>query len=131
MPKTEKAVNYSPENVATMESVYGSANTDAERKDAVSTLAKDIGKTVNSIRAKLSKMGIYIKPKATSKNGTVTVKKDALVTIIATLTGQDESLMGSLEKSTKFALEAIIKQFDAYETLIAELEAEQDVSDET
>lgn len=119
--------NYSPENVALLETVYTSASTDEERKNAVLELSNTVGKTVNSIRSKLAKMGIYKKPTPTNKAGNVSLKKDALVTIISAVTGKDAELMGSLEKSTKFALEAVITQFDTYETIINELEAEQEV----
>ena len=128
--KTATVVNYTDENVSEMENVYKSATTDTERALAVKALASKIGKTVNSIRAKLSKMGIYIKPKPTNKAGVATIRKNTLVDIISAVTGKDAELMGSLEKSTKFALESIIGQFDLYENIIADLEAEQDVSDE-
>ena len=118
-------VNYTPENVAELDLTYTSATTDIERALAVKALAEKIGKTVNSVRAKLAKMGIYIKPKPTNKAGVTAIRKNALVDIISAVTGKDAELMGSLEKSTKFALESIIEQFDLYESIIADLESMQ------
>jgi len=106
-------VNYTPEMIETMESMYASVSldtsTDAERKEMVVSISDKLGKTVNSVRAKLSKLNVYIKPKATTKTGAVVVRKAQLVSEIATLLNVDEDLLGSLEKSTKFSLEAVIK----------------------
>lgn len=123
MSKTPVA-NYSPENVITMKSVYGSAKTDSERKEAVSSLAKEIGKTVNSIRAKLSKMGIYVKPKPVSKDGSTSVRKADLINQISKEVGENADLMGSLDNSTKFVLEKIMGRFLVLNHNISDLEAE-------
>jgi len=130
MPKADKVVNYSPEMVVEMETVYTSAKSDIDRAVAVKALSEKFGKTVNSIRAKLSKMSVYIKPAPTNKAGVTAIRKNALVDIIAAVTGKDAELMGSLEKATKFALESVIGQFDLYESIILDLEASQDITDE-
>ena len=103
------AVKYTPEMIETMTEMYTSALGDTERKEMVVSISDKLGKTVNSVRAKLSKLGVYIKPKATTKSGAVVVRKAELVTNIATLLNVDEDLLGSLEKATKFSLEAAIK----------------------
>ena len=111
MTKTA-TVNYTPEMIETMTALYtsvsGKDSTDTERKEMVVTISGEIGKTVNSVRAKLSKLNLYIKPKPTTKSGVTPVRKSALVSEIATLLDRDEDLLGSLEKSTKFALNAVI-----------------------
>ena len=111
MTAKNAVVNYTPEMIETMESMYasvsGTDNTDIERKEMVFTISDTLGKSVNSIRAKLSKLGVYIKAKPTTKSGAV-VRKAELVSNIATLLGKDEDLLGSLEKATKFSLEAVI-----------------------
>ena len=72
--------NYTNEQVAQMIKLYGEGNTDAERKDIMERLAKDMGKTVGSIRAKLVAVGHYIKlsgSKTTaSTKANVTTKSD-------------------------------------------------------
>ena len=105
MPTT---VNYTPEMIETMTEMYQSALGDTERKEMVVTISENIGKTVNSVRAKLSKLNLYIKPKPTTKSGATVVRKNDLVNEIADLLGKDADLLGSLEKSTKFALNAVI-----------------------
>ena len=121
MSKTPVA-NYSPENVIILKSVYGSAKTDTERKDAVKAISAKIGKTVNSVRAKLTKMGIYVKPKTTSKSGTVVVRKSELVKQIATELKVDPGLMVSMEGSTKFVLEKVISHMLVLNRIISDLE---------
>lgn len=73
--------NYTNEQVAQMIKLYGEGNTDAERKDIMERLAKDMGKTVGSIRAKLVAVGHYIKlngskKATTSTKANVTTKSD-------------------------------------------------------
>ena len=107
MTKTS-TVNYTPEMIETMTEMYKSALGDTERKEMVTTISETLGKSVASIRAKLSKLGVYIKPKPTTKSGSVVIRKAELVNNIADLLGKDADLLGSLEKATKFSLEAVI-----------------------
>ena len=53
--------NYTNEQVARMIKLYGEGNSDAERRAIIEKLAKEMGKTVGSIRAKLVAVGHYIK----------------------------------------------------------------------
>ena len=62
-----KAVNYTPEAVERMVEVYTSAESDAERKSAVESLAKELGKNVRSVIAKLSREDVYVKPTPATK----------------------------------------------------------------
>jgi len=101
---TEKAKNYTEDQVAEMTEAY---NTNPVL-ETVKAIATEFGKTVPSVRGKLSSLGIY-KPqvKATAK-GKAIVRKDELV-------GQLESRFGvtipSLVKATKADLEALVSAF--------------------
>ena len=103
------ATNYTPAMITAMDTVYSDAETDSERKDLVGAFANDFGLNVASIRAKLVRMGIYIKPEAKTKNGSKIARKADLVSEIAHLMNVDEDLIGSLEKATKFSLEKLIE----------------------
>ena len=108
MTKSTTAVNYSEATVAQMISTY-SAATDAEsRKAAVSSIASEIGKTVKSVIAKLSREGVYIKAAKTAKTGKAIVKKEEMVNDIAMLLDLDFDDVKSLGKATKASLELIL-----------------------
>jgi response regulator RpfG family c-di-GMP phosphodiesterase len=103
-----KTVNYTPENEARMVEIYGAADSDADRAAAVETLAKELSKPVRSVRAKLSRMGVYVKPTRTDKTGKPVVKKDAVATQIGETLGLGEADTDSLAKANKRALTAIL-----------------------
>jgi hypothetical protein len=114
MPKTP---NYTDKQVARLDEVYSAAETDAERSVAVAVLAEEFGKDVRSIRAKLSHMGIYVKPTKVSKDGSPTVTKEKLATaIVNRLAIPGES---GLEKANKPALK-LLWNFVAEHTSAAE-----------
>ena len=104
-----KQVNYTADQTAELVQAYTSAKTDAERKEVVKLFAGVIGKTEASIRAKLSAEKVYVKPQRLTKGGKAIVKKAELADKIADLIGKDREVMGSLDKATKVALEAIIE----------------------
>ena len=104
----EKVVNYTVEAEARLAEVYGNADTDASRKDAVSELANELGKSEASVRAKLSTAGIYIKPERVAKNGDAIVKKDTLVEMIAVNMGTFSEELPGLEKANKSTLKAVL-----------------------
>ena len=109
MTKSTIAPNYSDVAVAQMISTY-SAQTNAEdRKAAVSSIAKELGKTVKSVIAKLSREGVYVKAVPATKNGKAIVKKEAIVKAIATLLELDFADVKSLGKATKADLETLHK----------------------
>lgn len=105
----EKEVNYDEKAEARLSEVYGVADTDAARKEAVTSLATELGKTPASVRAKLSRMGEYVKPERVTKNGEAIVKKDALVEQIATNMGTYSDDLPGLEKANKSTLKAIVE----------------------
>jgi hypothetical protein len=94
MSKTEN-VNYTAEMVATLEAAAPITNEVAVR------LAEVLGKDVRSVRAKASRMGIYVKAEKTAKNGDPIERKEAIVADIADLVGAN---MEGLEKAPKAAL---------------------------
>jgi hypothetical protein len=97
---------YTNEQVAQMIKLYGEGTNDAERRTIVEDLAKSMGKTVGSIRAKLVSVGHYIKlsGKTTATKDTV-VRKESLVSLIE---GKLEVTCPSLQSMTKVDLETLV-----------------------
>jgi len=109
MTDTAKSVNYSKvqlESLITAYTVKGLSDTD--RKEVMEKFAKEFGKTVNSIRSKLSREKVYIKPSKTTKSGGMIVRKAELVEAIAMQLGVESGVIGSMEKATKTSLELIL-----------------------
>lgn len=105
---TDKAPNYSDEAVARLNEVYDGSADEATRKEQVAALAEELGKSAASIRAKLTREGLYV-PMAKAPAGKASIRKSALVTAIANAVGVDEDVIGSLEKATKVTLAIILK----------------------
>ena len=103
-----KQVTYTEDQTVQLVAAYKDAETDAERKDVVETFATAFGKTPNSIRAKLSREGVYQKPAKVTKSGKAIVKKAELVEQIADKLGVSSEVVESLEKATKVALEKVL-----------------------
>jgi len=97
--------NYTNEQVAQMIKLYGEGNSDAERRAIIEKLAKEMGKTVGSIRAKLVAVGHYIKL-STKTAKPKQVSKDELVVQIQTFLGIEG--LSSLKNATKVDLEVIL-----------------------
>ena len=110
---TEKKVNYSQDLTDTVVSAYKAGTTDGERAEIVETLANEHGKRVKSIRQKLVREGVYVKPAYVSKAGTSIERKADIVQGIAKVLGVTEAQLGGLEKATKPALELIRAGFIA------------------
>jgi len=104
---TDKTVNYTDAMVARLYEVYDGKATDAERKAQVAALAAELGRKEASIRAKLTREGIYV-PLTKAPKGKATVRKAALVQAIADKLEADVDVIGSLEKATKVALEKVL-----------------------
>ena len=97
--------NYTNEQVAQMIKLYGEGNSDAERRAIIEKLAREMGKTVGSIRAKLVAVGHYIK--LSTKTAKVKqISKDELVVQIQTFLGIEG--LNSLKNATKVDLEVIL-----------------------
>jgi hypothetical protein len=100
MEKTVKIVNYTPEATATIVEGYKAGK-------SVEALATEVGKTVRSVVAKLSKEGVY---KAKAKEaGKREMLKAEMVAAISTEIGVSEEVLESLEKATGPALMAVLK----------------------
>ena len=101
-----KAVNYTPEQEAKMKADYlAGATTEA--------IAQELGKTVRSVVAKLSRLGVYKKKEYTTKTGVAPVKKDELADKLTELCDLTEAEADSLTKATKTALQKIIAKIEA------------------
>ena len=107
MPSTSTAPNYSDAAVAQMTSTYQAADSADARKAAVASIAKDLGKSVKSVIAKLCREGVYVKAQAVTKTGAKVIRKEAIVKAIATSLDLEFSQVKSLGKATKADLELL------------------------
>ena len=104
-----KVANYTPENVAVMREVYQAASTEAERSDAMDTLAEMFGKTVASVRSKLSHEGVYIAKVKAEKSGTTRVLKSDKVDEISAFAGNaNDQFFESLAGVNKGVLDYVL-----------------------
>jgi hypothetical protein len=108
---SKKVENYSAETTAKLALAY------AENKDTDS-LAVQFGKSSRSIIAKLSRMGIYVKPEYTTKTGDTPISKEEIVANIATLIDANVETLESLEKANKTALQTIYDALMLQATLL-------------
>lgn len=97
---TAKAVNYTPEQTAKIVADYKAGIT-------VDAIAQELGKSVRSIVAKLSREKVYQAKTYTSKTGEAVVKKDTVADYIGEALGLTEADTESLTKANKVALKAI------------------------
>jgi len=100
---TAKTVNYTPEQTAQMVADYQAGAT-------VETIAENLGKTVRSVVAKLSREKVYVAKTYVSKTGAPVVKKDAHADAIGAILKLTEAETESLTKANKTAL---VKIFEA------------------
>lgn len=108
--KTEKIVNYTPEQTAQMIADYTAGVT-------VETIAATLNKTVRSVVAKLSREKVYKAKEYKTKAGEAVVKKDAHADAIGKALGLTEADTESLTKANKTALRAIAEFIEAEKTL--------------
>lgn len=104
--KTAKPVNYTAEQTLRIVEAYKAEPTQA----TVDLLAQEMGKTVRSIVAKLSREGVYKKKEYVSKTGERPVKKDDTADAIGAVLKLTEAEIDSLTKANKTAL---VKIFNA------------------
>lgn len=95
-----KTVNYTPEMTATVVEGYKAGK-------SVETLATEVGRTVRSVIAKLSKEGAYKAP--AKEAGKREMLKAEMVAEISKEIGVSEEALESLEKATGPALMAVLK----------------------
>jgi hypothetical protein len=102
-------VNYTPEMEAEMKEAYKAAWGDAERAEVVGAMAAKFGKSLQSIRSKMSRSGYYKKPERVTKAGGVVIKKAELVDKIAEKLNVPAERIESLEKATKDVLSLVLE----------------------
>jgi hypothetical protein len=95
--KADKAVNYTPEQTASIIADYKAGI-------AVEAIAECMGKSVRSVVAKLSREKVYIPKTYISKTGEKPVKKDVHADAIGAVLSLTESETESLTKANKTAL---------------------------
>jgi hypothetical protein len=105
---TDKTPNYTDEMVARLHAVYDGEADEATRDEQVGELAEELGKSPASIRAKLTREGIYV-PKNKAPAGKASVTKADLIAVIASKLGRDEDVVGSLEKANKVVLSMLVE----------------------
>lgn len=98
----DKAPNYTPEQESVLLKGYTVDGYTVEQ------LGELVGKSVRSIVAKLSRMGVYKKKTYVSKTGEAPVKKDTQADTIGRILGLSENDTDSLTKANKTALKAIM-----------------------
>jgi len=92
--KTIQPKNYNQDDVAKLINEYS----EKPNRETVEKLAKDLGKSVRSITAKLSQLGVYKKVERKTKTGQPVISKMDLVAIIEE---HYNIKMPSLVKATK------------------------------
>ena len=97
-----KTVNYTPEQTAKMVADYNQGIT-------VEAIAENLGKSVRSIVAKLSREGVYQKKVYKTKTGEAVVKKNDHADAIGAILRLSEPEIDSLTKANKSALAKIFE----------------------
>ena len=97
-----KSVNYTAEQTAKMVGDYQAGVT-------VEAIAEQLGKSVRSVVATLSREGVYKKKEYKTKTGEAVVKKDAHADAIGAILRLPENDVESLTKANKAALKAIFE----------------------
>jgi hypothetical protein len=96
-----KNVNYTPDQVVTMITMYGEGV-------GVEQIAQAVGKTVRSVVAKLSREGVYV---AKTKTASSRLTKEDLVARIETGMGFEAGVLDSLSKCSRDQLVLIASRF--------------------
>ena len=100
-------VNYTPEMTAKIVADYAAGV-------SVEAIAANVGKSIRSVVAKLSREKVYVAKERTTKTGEAIVKKDAAADEIGMLLGFTEAEITSLSKANKTVLVkllAVVKRF--------------------
>lgn len=99
---TAKSVNYTQEQTLAIVADY-------QAGVSVETIAQNLGKSVRSVVAKLSREKVYVAKTYASKTGEPVVKKDTVADAIGVMLTLTESEIESLTKANKTALNKILK----------------------
>ena len=106
-----KSVNYTPEQTASMVADYVANPTQA----TVDTLALNMGKTVRSVIAKLSREKVYVAKVYATKTGEAVAKKDDLADKLGAIVAGTEAEIESLTKVNKTMLKKLLDAFEAFD----------------
>ena len=101
---TSKTVNYTPAVIATMREMYTGDNS----KAALALIAEKVGKTIPSVRAKMSSEGFYVPNEKAASTSTRTKKADTVERIAALVGGLSEADRDGLSKSTAEPLNRVL-----------------------
>lgn len=105
---TTKAVNYTAEQTVKMVADYLEGVT-------TEAIALELGKTVKSVVAKLSREKVYVAKTYKTKTGEAVAKKDDLADKIGAMVSGTESEIESLTKVNKTMLKKLLDAFEAFE----------------
>ena len=109
----EKQPNYTEAMETRLRQVYKPEATEAERDEQIRELADELARNTKSIRAKLVRMGLYVKKEYKTKTGTKPATKETIVASIADTLGVDaDTTLSGLEKATKNCLLFLQKTFE-------------------
>lgn len=97
---TAKTVNYTAEQTAKMVADYSADKSEG----TVAVIALELGKSIRSVVAKLSREKVYVAKTYKTKTGEVVVKKDAHADAIGAILEMTEAEIESLTKANKTAL---------------------------
>jgi len=97
-----KTINYTPEQTAQIISDY-------QNGVSVENIADNLGKTVRSVVAKLSREKVYIAKEYKTKTGESAIKKDTHADAIGAILRLPENDIESLTKANKNALKVIFE----------------------
>ena len=97
-----KTINYTPEQTAQIIADYQAGL-------SVESIADNIGKTVRSVVAKLSREKVYIAKEYKTKTGESAIKKDIHADAIGAILRLPENDIESLTKANKNALKVIFE----------------------
>ena len=103
---TIRPKNYTDEMVASMTAQYEANPT----RDTVDALAAEMGKSVRSIIAKLSREGVYVAQPKVTKSGEPVVRKQELVSEVAQHFGIE---LPTLVKASKADLQKLVDALSA------------------
>ena len=103
--KTPKAENYTAEQTAKMVSEYTATPT----QETVEKIALELGKTVRSVIAKLSREKVYKAKTYKTKTGEEVTHKGEIADAIGKVLKLSPGEVDSLEKANKTALDKIFK----------------------
>lgn len=112
-----KAANYSADQIATITADYAAGET-------LEAIAASVGKSVPSVRAKLSSLKVYVSKSKKAETGDKVLKenKEALASLLCELVGVSLLNIEAASKQALLALINAIKQRDSkIESLVSDL----------